>query len=151
LKRSLHVATTFSFKAVAGISTNLDSLGESEANRSANLGHVNDIKDTSSVKVTLDVVNSQIGTLASLEGKLEFRSDTERSLQDASTVSLDLSLVNIEFGIRELGTNLGRERTSLALLSLDSHSDGTSSLLALERHLVGEVISQKTYGREEER
>jgi hypothetical protein len=136
-----------SCKVVGSISTYLDSLGESKASRSANLGHVNDIKDTSGIKVTLDIVNAQVGTLARLEGKLDIRGDTERSLQDASTVSLELTLVNIEFGIRELGTNLGRESTSFALLGLDRHGDRTGTLLALERHLVGEVISQKTYSR----
>lgn len=151
-ERSMRVASAnvetrksgLSSKGVGSISTNLDSLGESKTSRSANLGHVNDIKDTSGNKVSLRVLSTQVGTLARLEGKLDVRSDSEGSLQDASTVSLDLSLVNIEFGIRKLGTNLGRESTSSALLSLNGHSDGTGRLLALERYLVGVVISQKT-------
>lgn len=138
-------------EAVGSITAHLDSLGKSDASRSADLGHVNDIKDTSGVKVALDVVNAQVSTLVRLERKLDFFREVQRRLKNATAISSDLTLVHIELGIGELGSNLGRESTSLTLFSLDSHIDGTGRLLALERHLAGVVIIQKGCKVEEER
>lgn len=132
-------------ESIRGITTNLDALGEAHAGRTAHLGHVHDIKDTSGVKVSLDVVDTQVGTLVSLEGKLHVGGKHEGGFQDASTVGLDLTLVHVEFGVRKLGANLGGKTTVLALLGLDRYSDGSGILLALERYRVGKVIRQEAY------
>ena len=93
-------------KGVCGISSNLESRGKTNAGSGAELGHLYNIKDTSSQQVSIGVVNSEVSSLVGLEGELYIGCDSERGLQDASTVSGSLGLIDIELGVGKLGSNL---------------------------------------------
>jgi hypothetical protein len=133
----------FSREGVCGISSNLDSRGKTNAGGGAELGHLNNIKDASSIQVSVGVVNSEVSSLVGLEGKLDIGCDTERGLQDASTVGGSLGLIDIELGVGKLGSNLGRKSSALAPFGLNGDGDGASTLLAFERSLGSVVFSQK--------
>ena len=129
-------------ESVDSVSTHLQAGGKSEAGRSADLRHIHHIQDTSGIKGALGVVDSEICSLVRLEGKLDIGGELQRSLQDTATISLKLSLVDIELGIGELGANLGGESASFSLLGLNCDDNRTGSLLALEAYLGGIVLSQ---------
>ena len=130
-------------KTVSGIGTNLKSRRKAEASRSPNLGHVHDINDTSGIEVASTVVNTEISSLAGLEGELDIRSDLKGGLQNTTTIGLELSLVNVELGVGEFGADFRGKAASFALLRLDGYSNGSGVLLALERDLGGVVIVQE--------
>ena len=130
-------------KGVGSISSSNDSRWQSNASTGADLRHVGGIEFSGCTKVSILVVNSKVGSLVGLERKLNSRGNHHGSLQNTSTVGCSLGLVDIELGVGELGADLGRKGSSLTSLGLDSHSNGTSILLTLERSLGGVVVVQK--------
>jgi hypothetical protein len=108
-------------KSVGGISSSLNSRRKTNAGTGAELGHLSNIEDTSRVEVSVGVINAKVSSLVGLEGKLDIRGDLQRSLQDASSVGSALSLVNIELGVGELGSNLRGKSTALTSFGLDGH------------------------------
>jgi hypothetical protein len=130
-------------KSVGGISSSLNSGRKTNAGTGAELGHLSNIEDTSRVEVSVGVVNAKVSSLVGLEGKLDIGGDLQRSLQDTSAVGSALSLVNIELGVGELGSNLGGKCTALTSFGLDGHCNWASILLAFESGFCGVVIVQK--------
>ena len=137
--------TSLSRKTIRQVTSDLHAGSKSETGRSADLGHVLDIKHTSGKDVSIGVVDANIGTLVSLEGNADARGNLEGSLQHVSAISLHLDLVERQTSIAELRANLGRKSTSATSLGLDCDSDRTGILLALKADAAGEVVTQKVY------
>lgn len=135
-------------EGVGSVTSRLDSRGKGKASTGAELGHLSNVKDTSSIEASTCVVNEDIRSLVSLEGKLDTGGNLQGGFQHSSTVGSGLGLVDIELGVCELGSNLGGKGSSLTSLRLDGDSYGTSILLALESGLGGVVVVQKVCRRE---
>lgn len=126
-------------QAVRGITTSLDARWEAHAGAGAELGHVNDVNDARGEKVALSVVNAEIRSFAGLEGEVDMRSDLEGRFQDVAAIGRRLGLVDVELGVRKLGSNLGRQSTALSTLGFNRHGHRPSTLLAFEG-LLGRIV-----------
>ena len=131
---------------VAGIGAQLQTLLQSQTHGCGHIGHFHDIHTTGRVKVgaALDggVIESEVGALSGLEGELDIVAEFEGRLEDLATVGGELTLVDLEFGIIEFGSNLGRQGTGIALLGFNGDSHGAGIFLALERDLGRVVLGQ---------
>mmetsp|Transcript_37731 Transcript_37731/g.91801 ORF Transcript_37731/g.91801 Transcript_37731/m.91801 type:complete len:238 (+) Transcript_37731:1353-2066(+) len=133
-------------QTVGGLTTGLNARGKAQAGRRTEFGHVQDVEDAGSVDVALGVINTEVGTLSSLERQLDVRCDLHRCFKDVSTVGGSLCLVDVELGVGELRSDLGRQCTTFTTFSFDGNSNGTSILLTLQRLLRRVVIVQKVLG-----
>lgn len=129
-------------EVVLCISTNCDAVVQSHACRCGNVGHLHDVQRSSGVKVALDIVDAEISTFGSLEGKLNFRSQLKRRLQGLSTIGGELSFIDIEFRVGKFGANFRRKGSAFALRRFNGDGHRARILFALESNLVGIVVIQ---------
>ncbi len=130
---------------VGSISSNSNSSRKTKASRRRNLSQILNIKLGSSNEISRFVVTSKIGSLASLERKLQSRSGADGSLKGLSSSSLELGLIKGKSSVAEFGSYLRGDSSTSGTGGVNGDGNRAGSLLTLETNLGGVVIIKKVY------